>query len=147
MAFQRVKKVTISNVVNDEEVSIDLTYVTGFKEDEDVTSNTTSTFDGVVTEGSPANPYSIEIDRISYEGESTYFQIKALIDSFRTNPGTITSFENIYPKSEAPFCIMRQYHDCILDGKSYEINPEQMTAHNLKFKAGSMDEAPTELIS
>ena len=48
--------------------------------------------------------------------------------------------EDIYPTGdEKPFTIIREYHDCVVDGDEYEISPEEHTVESLKFLAARMD--------
>ena len=139
------KRVSIGYLENGKLQSIQLVNATGVKESEETSASTTSTFDGVITQGNDENPYSLEISRVSYENKATYMEIRDTIKVLRKIPGMVTIEEDIYPKGESPFTITRNYSNAIVDGKDYEIKPEEHTVYNMKFKAGSMIEDVKDL--
>ena len=97
-------------------------------------------FDETITDGSPAVTYKLEIDRIIFETRKNYEKIRDILNKMIGVPGTITTREVIRYKNNAPFVIVKNYSGCVLDGKDYEMKPEEMSAQKLSFKCASMDE-------
>ena len=141
------KRVSIGYLEGTKLKTIQLVNATGVKESEETSASTTLTFDGVVPQGTSDNPFSLEISRISYEDKATYQEIRDIINKLRTVPGVITVSEDIYPRGSTPFTIIRDYSDAIVDGKDYEIKPEEKTVYNMKFKAGAMKETIVDITS
>ena len=55
----------------------------------------------------------------------------------------------MYPTyhSEEPFVIVKNYHGCVLDGKDYEMKPEEKSAQKLSFLCETMDEYTEDYIA
>lgn len=118
---------------------VDMLYGTGVKGSRETNVSTTSTFSGVITNGTRNVPHSLEIDKVSYEGLTDYVSLSNAIEKMVDTPGMITVKEIKRPSGEQPFYIKRTYYDCLVDGDDYEIKAEEHTVHNLKFKCGGME--------
>ncbi|WP_458454429.1 hypothetical protein [Methanobrevibacter sp.] len=114
---------------------------TGVKGSRNTSSSDTPTFDGVITAGTKNVSYDLEINRIAYENQVTYQEIDMIVEKSLDTPVEITIKEVKRVPGETPFVIVRDYHDCILDGDDYEIKPEEHTVENLKYKCASMDKS------
>ena len=113
----------------------------GVKESFDKTSaDSIVCFDEVITDGSDAVSYKLEIDRVVFESRKVYENLNKAFKKMLSTKGDITTREVIRYKKNAPFVIVKNYHGCILDGKSYEMKPEEKSAQNLTFICESMDE-------
>ena len=97
-------------------------------------------FDEVLTDGSDQVSYKLDIDRIVYESASYYLKLSAILKKMLSTPGTITTRQTIKYKNKAPFVIVKNYSGCILDGKDYEMKPEERAAQNLSFICSNMEE-------
>lgn len=113
---------------------------TGVKGSTETNTSTLSTFDGVIPQGTDKVGETLEIDRASYEGLTDYVTLHNKLRSMLKVPGVITVIEKKYIPNEKPFEIRRNYFDCLVDGKDYEIKPEEHTVENLKFICGRMEE-------
>jgi len=113
-------------------------YGTSVKGSRETSTNSTPTFDGVITQGTRQTAHTVEMERLSYEGLSTYMEISNIIDSMIDIPGMVTVEEDIYPPGEKPFTIIREYSGCVVDGDEYEISAEEYTVDSFKFLAASM---------
>ena len=128
--------------MSDKEVIINgkkMLYGTGVKGSRETSTNTTATFDGVITQGTKMTAHSLECNRVSYEGATTYMELSETIDNMIDNPGMVTVREVKRPPNEDAFVIVRNYFDCVIDGDDYEIKPEEHTVENLKFKCGRLE--------
>ena len=111
---------------------------TSVKGSRETSTNATPTFDGVITQGTRNVSHTLELERVTYEGMTTYLELSNVIEKMIDIPAMVTVEEDIYPTgNEQPF--MREYHDCVVDGDEYEISPEEHTVESLKFLAASMD--------
>lgn len=97
-------------------------------------------FDEVITDGSNTISYKLTIDRLVWESRSYYEKVRDILKNMLSSPGDITTREVIRYKGYDPFVIVKNYHGCILDGKDYEMKPEERSAQNLSFICASMDE-------
>ena len=97
-------------------------------------------FDEVLTDGSEQVSYKLDIDRVVYEDKAYYLKLSQIFKKMLSTPGTITTRQTIKYKNKAPFVIVKNYSGCILDGKDYEMKPEEMAAQNLSFICASMEE-------
>lgn len=113
---------------------------TSVKGSRETSTNATPTFDGVITQGTRNVSHTLELERVSYEGRVSYMELSDTIDKMIDIPAMVTVEEDIYPSGdEKPFTIIREYHDCVVDGDEYEISPEEHTVESLKFLAARMD--------
>lgn len=101
-------------------------------------------FDETLTDGSPGITYKLDIDRIVLDTRAKYEKFRDIFKEMITVPGTITTREVIRYKNAAPFVIVKNYSSCVLDAKTYEMKPEEMSAQKLTFKCASMDEYTEE---
>lgn len=108
---------------------------TSVKETPELSSNSTPTFDGVITQGLDEVPYTIEMSKISYENASTTMDLEKLLEEMYSNPKMVTIRELVKPKGERAFWRIRNYHECVVSGNDYEVKPDDLTVHNLKFSA------------
>ena len=113
---------------------------TGVKESLETNTNSTACFDEVVTQGSPTVSYKLDIDRLIFEKREQYEALKAELDNLLHIPGMITTREIIRFKGEEPFVIVKNFTGAILDGKDYEMKPEEHSAQNLTFICDGCDE-------
>ena len=118
---------------------VDMLYGTGVKGSRETNVSTTTTFSGVITNGTKQTAHSLEIDKVSYEGLTDYVNLASAIEGMLDEPGIVTVREIKRPSGEKPFYIKRTYFDCLTDGDDYEIKAEEHTVHNLKFKCGRME--------
>lgn len=113
---------------------------TSIKVSKNTSTNTTTTFDEVIGQGTQNISYSIECGRVSYENETDYITIRETIESMHETPGDITIRETHRPPApEKAFTVVENYHGCLVDGGDYEIKPDELTVENLKFTTGGMD--------
>ena len=97
-------------------------------------------FDEVLTDGTGQVSYKLDIDRVVYESRTTYRDLNKIFKEMLSTPGTITTRQTIKYKNKAPFVIVKNYSGCILDGKEYEMKPEERAAQNLSFICANMEE-------
>ena len=113
---------------------------TGVKESIETSTNTTTCFDGVIPQGSPQISFTLEIDRFTYETKEDYVALRDQLLKMLSIPGEVATRETIYHDPTNPYTIVRYYSDCILDGKDYEMKPDEHSAQNLKFICGKCKE-------
>lgn len=97
-------------------------------------------FDETITTGSDNISYKLSIDRLVFESRSYYEKLNKILKNMLSTKGDITTREVIRYKKQAPFVIVKNYHGCILDGKDYEMKPDEMSAQSLSFLCETMDE-------
>ena len=114
-------------------------YGTSIKGSAETSTNSTPTFDGVVTSGTRNIAYTLEFERVSYDGKVTYEEIRGIITDMLEHPKMVSVREKRYD-GDRPFIIIRDYHDCVVDSDDYEIKPEERTVDSLKFLCARMDE-------
>ena len=118
-----------------------LVHGTGVKESlEKSGAEATVCFDEVLTDGTGRVSYKLDIDRVVYESASYYLTLSKIFKKMLSTPGTITTRQTIKYKNKAPFVIVKNYSGCILDGKEYEMKPEERAAQNLSFICSNMEE-------
>jgi hypothetical protein len=118
-----------------------LVHGTGVKESlEKSGAESTVCFDEVLTDGTGRVSYKLDIDRVVYESASYYLTLSKIFKRMLSTPGTITTRQTIKYKNKAPFVIVKNYSGCILDGKDYEMKPEERAAQNLSFICSNMEE-------
>jgi len=118
-----------------------LVHGTGVKESlEKSGAESTVCFDEVLTDGTGRVSYKLDIDRVVYESASYYLTLSKIFKKMLSTPGTITTRQTIKYKNKAPFVIVKNYSGCILDGKEYEMKPEERAAQNLSFICSNMEE-------
>lgn len=120
---------------------------TGVKESIDKSSaDSIVCFDEVITDGSDTVSYKLTVDRLMWESRSYYETLSNKLRKMLSVPAEITTREVIRYKKQAPFVIVKNYHNCILDGKDYEMKPEERSVQNLTFICASMDEYTEDYI-
>lgn len=97
-------------------------------------------FDEVITQGAATVSYKLTIDRIVFETREQYEALRDELSRMLYEPGTITTRETIRYNNGEPFVIVKNFSECILDGKDYEMKPEEMSAQSLSFVCSAMDE-------
>ena len=118
-----------------------LVHGTGVKESlEKSGAESTVCFDEVLTDGTGQVSYKLDIDRVVYESRTTYRDLTKIFKEMLSTPGTITTRQTIKYKNKAPFVIVKNYSGCILDGREYEMKPEERAAQNLSFICANMEE-------
>lgn len=118
-----------------------LVHGTGVKESiEKSSAESTVCFDEVLTDGTEQVSYKLNIDRVIYETKLTYLNLSKTFKEMLSTPGTITTRQKIKYKNKAPFVIVKNYSGCILDGRDYEMKPEERAAQNLSFICSNMEE-------
>ena len=103
-------------------------------------AESTVCFDEVITDGTDVVSYKLDIDRLVFETRQDYVDLRNILNKMMKTPGTITTRETIRYKNSKPWTIVKNYNDCILDGKDWEMKAEEKTAQSLSFVCGSMDE-------
>ena len=124
-----------------------LVHGTGVKESlEKSGAESTVCFDEVLTDGTGRVSYKLDIDRVVYESASYYLTLSKIFKKMLSTPGTITTRQTIKYKNKAPFVIVKNYSGCILDGKEYEMKPEERAAQNLSFICANMEEYTEDVV-
>lgn len=127
----------------DKEVIINgktLVHGQGVKESLETSTSKTVCFDEVLTEGSEAVSYKLDIDRLVFENREQYEELRDELLSLTHERGIITTRETIRFKKGEPFVIVKNFTGCILDSKDYEMKPEEHSAQNLSFICSEMEE-------
>jgi len=104
------------------------------------TTDTITCFDEVLTDGAFALSYKLDIDRLVFETQKQYIDLRNVLKKMMTTAGDITTREVIRYQSQRPFVIVKNYHGCVLESTSYEIKAEEKSAQNLSFVCSSMKE-------
>ena len=89
---------------------VDMLYGTGVKGSRETNVSTTTTFSGVITNGTKQTAHSLEIDKVSYEGLTDYVNLASAIEEMLDKPGIVTVREIKRPSGEKPFYIKRVGH-------------------------------------
>ena len=97
-------------------------------------------FDETITMGSENISYKLEIDRVVFEEMDTYTRLSAILKSMLSQKKDISTFEIVRYKNSQPYMITKHFHGCILDGRAYEMKPQELSAQNLSFICESMEE-------
>jgi len=112
---------------------------TSIKVSKNTETSSTTTFDGVITEGNANINYSIECNKVTYESKTNYVKLRKKLDSMLDKPAMITIRETHRPPApEKPFTVVENYQHCLVDGGDYEIKPDERTVDGLKFVTGAM---------
>lgn len=109
-------------------------YGTGIKASPETNSSSTPTFDGVITQGSDKIPWTIEISKVRYEDMTTHKELSETVDGMLAIPEMVTVREVINTNHET-YTVVDNFYDCLTDDNGYEINPDEQTVENLKFRA------------
>ena len=113
---------------------------TGVKESiEKNQADTTATFDGNLAFGSDSVSYKLTIDRIAYQSMAAYQTYSRILKQMLSQKREISTYE-IVRFNNAAYRIIKHYHGCILDGKDYEMKPEELSTQNLSFICEDMEE-------
>lgn len=124
-------------IIGNEGSTISMMYGTGVKGSPETSESTTDTFSGAVVQGTRKVSYTLEIDKLRYEGMAQHMQLSNKIESMMENQEDITIIDTIYPKGNKPYQVIDHYYGCIVNGNDFEIKPTENTAENLKFKAST----------
>ena len=114
---------------------LQMLYGTGVKESPETSESTTNTFTGAVVQGASEVAYTLEIEKLRYEGMDRHMQISQKIEEMMSVPDNITVVDTIRPKGERPYMVIKRYFGCITTGNDYEIKPDEHTVESLKFKS------------
>lgn len=132
----------------DKEVIINgklLVHGQGVKESiESEAADTIVCFDEVLTDGSDVVTYKVEIDRLVTEKRVDYYTLRNTLTKMMKTPGDITIRETIRYKNNKPWTIVKNYHGCVLESKSYEMKADELSAQNLSFICSDMEETTEE---
>lgn len=109
-------------------------YGTSAKASPETNTSTTSTFDGVITEGLDKIPWTIECSKLRYEGLASHREMSETLEKMISVPNMVTIRETVHTPEEV-YTVVDNFFDCIVDGNDYEVKPEEKTVENLKFKA------------
>ncbi|MBQ2652647.1 MAG: hypothetical protein IJF83_03760 [Methanobrevibacter sp.] len=119
------------------EVIIDgkkMLYGTSAKASPETNTTSTSTFDGVITEGLNEVPWSIECSKLRYEGLASHREMSETLETMLSVPKMITIRETVITPEET-YTVVDNFFNCLVDGNDYEVKPEDKTVENLKFKS------------
>ena len=118
-----------------------LVHGTGVKESiEKSQADTITTFDGNITFGSDTVSYKLSIDKVTYESMSAYQTYSRIFKQMLSQKREISTYEVVRFKNQSTYRIVKHYHGCILDGKDYEMKPEELSTVNLTFICEDMEE-------
>ncbi len=133
----------------DKEVIINgttLVHGQGVKESIDKSNaDATVCFDEVITKGSVSVSYKLSIDRLVFESKEQYEALRDELNDLISNPGIITTREVIRFKNDTPFVIVKNFTGAVLDGRDYEMKPEEHSAQNLSFLCDGCEEYTEDL--
>lgn len=116
---------------------ISMMYGTGVKGSPETSESTTDTFSGAVVQGTRKVSYTLEIDKLRFEGMEQHMLLSQKIERMMEDGDDITVIDTIYPKGNDPYQVIDHYFGCIVNGNDFEIKPTENTAENLKFKAST----------
>ena len=112
-----------------------LLYGTSVKCSPEISSSSTQTFDGAITQGLNDVSWTIEIERVRYDKQVTHQKLSQLIEEMFSVPHVVTIRETVRPSGQDPYTIVDNYYGCIVDGADYSISTDDHTVENLKFRA------------
>lgn len=123
-------------IIGTEDNQINMMYATSVKESPETndTSSSVQTFSGAIVSGSNEVAYTLEIDKLRYEGKDMHMKLDQKLDDMMQNADNITVIDTVKPKGETPYQVVSRYFNCINTGNDYELKPEEHTAESLKFK-------------
>ena len=139
MAANDVSIIITATAPNAPVPQVQLFHGTGVKFDRETNSSSVTTFDEVIPQGTSVTPYTIEIDRCEYDSVDMYKDIDIMVDYMVDNPVDVTVKEIKRIPGADPFTVIRRYKECILDGDSVEIKPEELTVDNFKIRASRLE--------
>jgi len=113
---------------------------TSVKGSEEVKRSNTQTFDGPRNSGIQDIPHTLEIGKLQCDTIDDYIAFSKLMKDMRTEKKTITIAETVTNINNDQFTVLKHYLGCLVDGKEFEMNAEDMTAETLKFAAEDMKE-------
>ena len=114
---------------------INMLYGTGVKDSPETNESTTNTFSGAIVQGAGNVAYTLEIEKLRYEGMDRHMQISQKIEDMMSVPDRITVVDTVRPKGERAYQVIYRYFDCVTTANDYEIKPDEHTVESLKFKA------------
>lgn len=115
-----------------------LMFGTSVKASPETNTSTTSTFDGVITEGLNNVPWTIEISKVRYDGLSTHKELSETLDKMLSVPEMVTIRELIITPEEE-YTIVDNYFNCLVEGNDYEIKAEEKTVESIKLKSAKRE--------
>ena len=113
---------------------------TGFKDNPDISDDSTTCFDEVITQGDDNIGGTIEIEKLGFDSMDEYVELRDKLKDMLNNPTLVSVFELIKFKGEPSYVIQRNYKDCVLAGNDYEMKPAEKSVRSLKFRYASMVE-------
>lgn len=113
---------------------------TGFKDNPDISDDGIPCFDEVVTQGSDTVGGTIEMDKLAWDSMADYVALRDKLKDMLSVPAMVSVFELIKFKGEPAYVIQKNYHDCVVSGNDYEMNPGEKSTRNLKFRYALCDE-------
>ena len=113
---------------------------TSVKDSLETSTDIITCFDEVVPQGASTVGGTLDIEKLSYDSINDYVALRDKLKDMLSTPTMVTTFEIIRFKGEAPYKIQKNYMGCILDGKDYEMKPEEHSVQSLKFKYASVEE-------
>lgn len=119
------------------EVIIDgkkMMYGTSAKASPETNTSSTPTFDGVINEGLDNVAWNLEFSKLRYEGLASHRELSETLDEMISVPKMITIRETVESVDET-YTVVDNYFNCLVNDNNYEIQPEDKTVENLKFKA------------
>ena len=99
-----------------------LMYGTSVKASPEISSSSTQTFDGAITQGLDNVSWTIEIERVRYDSKTTHQQLSQLIEEMFSHPKNVTIRETVKPSGQTPYTVVDNFFGCIVDGNDYEIS-------------------------
>lgn len=115
-----------------------LMFGTSVKASPETNTSTTSTFDGVITEGLNNIPWSLEFSKVRYDGLSTHKELSETLDKMLSVPAMVTIRETIITPEEL-YTIVDNYFNCLVEGNDYEIKAEEKTVESIKLKSAKRE--------
>lgn len=113
---------------------------TGFKDNPDISDDSTPCFDEVVTQGDDNIGGTIEIEKLAFDSMDEYVELRDKLKDMLKNPTLISVFELVKFKGEPSYVIQKNYKDCVVSGNDYEMKPAEKSVRSLKFRYASMEE-------
>jgi len=123
-------------IIGTDEV-MSIMYGTGVKGSPETQESTTDTFSGAVVQGKRKVAWSLEIEKLRYEGMAQHKQLSEKLEKMMEVADDVTVIETVYPKGNNPYQVIDHYYGCLVNGNDFDIKPTENTAESLKFKASS----------
>ena len=119
-------------------------YATSVKASPETNASTTPTFNGAITQGTDKVAWSVELEKVRFEGLSKHRELSELLDSMLNKSQLVTVRETVHSEEE-DYVIKDNFYGCLLDGNDYELKADDLTSESIKFKASSRErEYPNE---